>query len=62
MTKTFKVTVEVTGSKTYLVTAASEEAVYKMLEDNCSFDNFTNPIDDTVDENIIEIKENEDAH
>lgn len=57
MTKTFMVTVEFTGTKTYIIDAKDEAEVVKMFESYGSFDHVTNPDDDSVSEDIVSVSE-----
>ena len=57
MSKTFIVTVEFSGTKTYEVNAESQEEVVNILDKYGSFDHYDNPVDDSVSEYIVEIKE-----
>ena len=55
--KAYKITVEVTGTKTFVVSAEDMKEVLELIESYGSLDNFTNAHDDRVEENIVEIKE-----
>ena len=57
MKKTFIVTVEFSGTKTYEVNAESQEEVVNIFDKYSSLDHYDNPVDDSVSEYIVEIKE-----
>lgn len=52
----YKVIVEFSGSKEYIIEAESPDAVYALLDEYASFDNYTNPTCDRLDEEIFSIE------